>query len=76
MQTIQDSEFTTKCSTLVDEVEATGETWVVTKNGRPVAELRPYSGKRARSPFGLHPQLEIKGDIIEPLDDIEWKVTE
>ena len=76
MQTIQDTEFLSKVSTLMDEIETTKETWVVTKNGRPVAELRPYSGKPVRSPFGLHPNIEIKGDIIAPLDDVEWKATE
>ena len=74
MRTIQASEFKAKCLALMDSVAATGETWVVTKNGRPVAELRPYSGGRIDSPFGLHPQLEIRDDVISPLDEDLWKV--
>ena len=74
MQTIQASEFKAKCLALMDTVAITGETWVVTKNGRPVAELRPYSGGRLDSPFGLHPTLEIHGDVIAPLEDEPWKV--
>jgi len=73
-QTIQASEFKAKCLALMDDVARTGGVWVVTKNGRPIAELRPYSGKRAGSPFGLHPKLGITGDIVAPMDDIEWKV--
>lgn len=73
MHTIRASEFKAKCLALMDTVAASGETWVVTKNGKPVAELRPYSGGRAESPFGLHPELEIRGDVIAPLEEHLWK---
>jgi len=73
MPTIQASEFKAKCLALMDEVASKGEIWVVTKNGRPIAELHPYRGGRSTSPFGLHPKLEISGDIVEPLDEVEWK---
>ena len=73
MHTIQASEFKAKCLALMDTVATTGETWVVTKNGKPVAELRPYSGGRIDSPFGLHPLLSLHGDVIEPLKDDLWK---
>ncbi|THF62144.1 type II toxin-antitoxin system Phd/YefM family antitoxin [Pseudothauera rhizosphaerae] len=73
MPTIQASEFKAKCLALMDAVAATGEAWVITKNGRPVAELRPFSGGRVPSPLGLHPSLEIHGDILAPIDDEDWK---
>ena len=76
MQTIQASEFKAKCLALMDDVASTGEVWVVTKNGRPIAELRPYSGGRTGSPFGLHPELEITGDIVSPIEDDIWKALE
>jgi prevent-host-death family protein len=34
-------EFKARCLALLDEVAATGETLVVTKRGRPVAEVVP-----------------------------------
>jgi len=73
MRTIQASEFKSKCLALMDTVAATGETLVVTKNGKPVAELRPYSGGRVDSPFGLHKNLECHGDVIAPLEEGLWK---
>lgn len=73
MQTIQASEFKAKCLALMDSAAATGETWVITKNGKPIAELRPFSGNRAETPFGLHPTLEIRGDVLEPLEEDLWK---
>ena len=55
-----------------DQVAETGETLVITKNDRPVAELRPAK-KRVDSLFGLHKgQIHIKGDIISPID-VEWE---
>ncbi|MFA5082178.1 MAG: type II toxin-antitoxin system Phd/YefM family antitoxin [Hydrogenophilaceae bacterium] len=74
MHSIQASEFKAKCLALMDNVAETGETWVVTKNGKPVAELRPYSGGRIDTPWGLHPDLEIHGDVIEPLEEDQWEV--
>jgi len=75
MHTIPASEFKARCLALMDDVANTGETLVVTKNGKPVAELRPYSGGRADSPFGLHANLETKGDILAPIEDA-WKALE
>lgn len=72
MSTIQASEFKSKCLALMDTVAATGETLIVTKNGKPVAELRPYSGGRVDSPFGLHKGLECHGDLLEPLEENLW----
>ncbi len=76
MQTIQASEFKAKCLALMDKVASSGQPLVITKNGKPVAEIRPYSGKRAESPFGLHPNLIITGDIIAPVAENDWEVLE
>lgn len=74
MHTIQASEFKATCLALMDEVARTGETIVVTKNGRPVAELRPHRPPRIASPLGLHAgQSEILGDVIEPASTGIWK---
>ncbi len=75
MQTIQASEFKAKCLALMDQVSASGETLIITKNGKPVAEVRPYSGGRKDSPFGLHKTLTIQGDIIAPLEE-SWEAME
>lgn len=73
MTTIQASEFKARCLALMDQVARTGETILVTKNGRPVAELRPHRPPRIPSPLGLHKgQTVILGDIMEPLDAGAW----
>ena len=67
MQKIRASEFKAKCLALMDEVARTGEPVLVTKNGKPVAELRPHR-PRTENPAGVwKDQLIVKGDIISPL---------
>jgi prevent-host-death family protein len=70
---IKASEFKAKCLALMDEVAQTGERIVVTKNGKPVADLVPHQEAAPRkSPFGiLKGQIEIVGDIMSPID-VEW----
>jgi prevent-host-death family protein len=76
MHTIQASKFKAKCLALMDDVARTGETLIVTKNGRPIAELRPYSGGRSDTPFGRHRGLEILGDIITSTEEDSWESME
>lgn len=74
MHTIQASEFKAKCLALMDEVARTGKTIVVTKNGKPVAELRPHRAPRAKSLIGLHKgQITVRGDIVSPVGTRLWK---
>lgn len=74
MTLIQASEFKAKCLALMDEVARTGETIVITKNGKPVAELRPHRPPRVKSPFGLlKGSIKIKGDIISPVGTELWE---
>lgn len=76
MEPMQASEFKAKCLAVMDEVARSGQPVVVTKNGRPVVEVRPYSGGRADSPFGLHANVRVIGDIVSSLDDVPWEVLE
>ena len=47
---------------------------MITKSGKPVAQLGPISRER-KSLWGLHKgQIEILGDIIEPID-VEWEAS-
>ncbi len=66
------SEFKAKCLALLDEVERTGDVLIITKKGKPVAEVRPHKPKK-RGLFGLFKgRMEIVGDIISPID-VEWE---
>ena len=70
---IKASEFRAKCLALLDEVEQTGDRLVITKKGKPVAELVPHKPAKRRSPLGIFKgRMEILGDIISPID-VEWE---
>jgi len=66
--TISASQFKARCLGLMDQVAATGEVVVITKNGQPVAELHPCAAARRPSPFGLHPAVQIHADVLAPID--------
>jgi len=66
---ISASQFKARCLSLMDEVASSGTVLVITKNGKPVAELHPCRGQRRASPFGLHPQTRLLGNVIAPLEE-------
>jgi prevent-host-death family protein len=68
---VKASEFKAKCLALMDQVAQSGEPVVVTKNGKPLVELKPYN-QRKKSLFGIwKDQVVITGDIMSPID-VEW----
>jgi antitoxin (DNA-binding transcriptional repressor) of toxin-antitoxin stability system len=74
MSTIQASEFKATCLALIDQFARTGETIVVTRNGRPVADLRPHRAPRAHSLIGLHKgTVKVHGDIVSIAGSPRWE---
>ena len=73
-RTIKASEFKAKCLKLMDEISESGEALTVTKNGRPVVEVRPAVRKR-KSLWGLHAgKGRTLGDIINPVLEDDWEM--
>ena len=72
VHTIKASEFKAKCLRLMDEVATSGVPLVITKNGRPVAQLGPIVS-RPPTLAGAHKgEITILGDIVEPLGG-DWE---
>ena len=66
------SEFKAKCLAVMDEVAATREAVVVTKNGVPIVELVPLQKGPKQNLIGLFKgEMIIKGDIVSPID-VAW----
>ncbi|MGB5253988.1 MAG: type II toxin-antitoxin system prevent-host-death family antitoxin [Sedimenticolaceae bacterium] len=60
------SEFKSKCLKIMDEVAASGEEVVVTKNGVPVGKFVPYT-RKPKTLRGLHAgQVSASDDLIAP----------
>jgi prevent-host-death family protein len=67
-RSIPAGEFKAKCLELMDRVQATGSTLVITKRGRPIARLVPALEPRDTLAGFFAGKIEILGDIVEPLD--------
>lgn len=72
MHTIKASEFKAKCLAIMDEVARTGVPVLVTKNGRPVAELGPHRPRQKGGVGVWKGRLIVKGDIVSPID-VRWE---
>lgn len=71
MTTVNVHEAKARLSELLDLLEK-GETVVICRRNRPVAELRPYRAAREPRPVGLCPELPPLTDgFFEPLPE-EW----
>lgn len=69
--TIAAGEFKAKCLKLLDEVAEKRTTLVITKYGKPLAQLVPVPSEV--DPIGaMRGSVLWEGDIISPLD-VEWK---
>jgi prevent-host-death family protein len=73
MRTVQASQFKAHCLALMDEVAASGQPLLITKHGKPIAELKPHRPPRAKSLIGLDKErITILGDIVAPAYEGQW----
>jgi prevent-host-death family protein len=63
--------FKAQCLKLMEQVEKTRQPVVITKHGRPVAQLAPVP-PAAPALFGyMKDTLKIRGDVMAPIDE-KW----
>ena len=67
METINAASFKATCLALLDKVEKTGQPILVTKRGKPVAQLVPVAPQGKRRLMGcMEGSAKIVGDIESP----------
>lgn len=76
MREIAISEFKAKCLALLDQVQKTKRPILITRFGKPVAEVVPPSPRPTADWIGsMRDKIEILGDIVAPANDLdEWEV--
>jgi prevent-host-death family protein len=76
MKEIAISEFKAKCLALLDQVQKTKKPILITRFGKPVAEVIPPSPRPAADWIGsMRDKIEILGDIVSPANELnEWEV--
>jgi len=76
MKEVAISEFKAKCLSLLEEVEKTKKPLLVTKFGKPIAEVSPPSvNQKNRSWLGsMTGEINFLEDIVSPVfDERDWK---
>jgi antitoxin (DNA-binding transcriptional repressor) of toxin-antitoxin stability system len=76
MKTLNVHEAKTRLSSILAEVEEKGETFLICRNGKPIADLVPHVKK---SRLALHPvlsRIRIRYDPTEPLGPDGWPAAE
>jgi prevent-host-death family protein len=71
------SEFKAKCLSVLDEVHKTKKPILVTRFGKPVAEVIPPSPDAVSESWigSMKDSMKIVGDIVSPAsDENEWEV--
>jgi len=71
-KTMKASECKAKFLGVLDEVAANHERVIVTKNGKPVAEIVPYVDKPKSIIGALKGSVLYMGDLDEPTDE-DWE---
>jgi prevent-host-death family protein len=68
---IQAGKFKAECLKIMDEVQKTKRSIVITKHNRPVVKLTPIEEDN-KSLFGkMKGSAHIKGDLIQPIGE-DW----
>ena len=75
MKQMRASVFKARCLSIMNDVQATGESVIVTKRGTPVVKVVPV-GSRKNNLFGfMAGEFKITGDIESPVVPLkQWKV--
>ena len=72
MKTLNIHETKTHLSSLLVEVEKEGATFLICRNGKPVADLVPHKNKNRLNTHPALSRIKIKYDPTEQLTAAEW----
>ncbi|MDP6779664.1 MAG: type II toxin-antitoxin system Phd/YefM family antitoxin [Candidatus Latescibacteria bacterium] len=72
MKTVPAGKFKTHCLSLLAEVADTHKTLVVTKHGKPLAQVIPMVADSAPGENPLKGTVVFERDIVDPVE-VEWE---
>lgn len=72
MKTVNVHEAKTNFSSLLATVEDSSESFVICRNGEPVADLVPHKRVNRIKPHPILGKMKIKYDPIETATEAEW----
>ncbi len=72
MESLSVSEFKSKCLAVLQDVNKQKKRVLITKRGKPIAEVIPYDPVGKEIP--LKDTVIFLGDIISPVAEEDWEV--
>jgi prevent-host-death family protein len=72
METISVSEFKAKCLAVLQDVNTQKKRVIITKRGKPIAEVIPHESGDNEIP--LEDTVVFMGDIVSPVAEEDWEV--
>jgi antitoxin (DNA-binding transcriptional repressor) of toxin-antitoxin stability system len=74
MKTINVQEVQSRLSSVLTQVETKGESFLICRNGKPVADLVPHTKKSRLKTDPLLRKVKISCDLTKPLTEEGWDV--
>ncbi len=75
MEKLNIHEAKTRLSAVLARVEK-GKSFLICRNGRPIADLLPHKHRTRTQPHPLMSKINIKYDPTEDLTEEEWEETD
>lgn len=73
MRSLSVSEFKATCLAVLEDVNKHKKRVLITKRGKPIAEIVPCEGTPKRSP--LKDSVQFVGDIVSPVAETDWEAS-
>lgn len=73
MRSLSVSEFKATCLAVLEDVNKHKKRVLITKRGKPIAEIVPFEGTPKRSP--LKDSVQFVGDIVSPVAETDWEAS-
>ncbi len=71
MESISVSKFKATCLAVLEEVARQKTKIIITKRGKPIAEVIPYEPEVEQ--IALKDTITFMGDLVSPIADEEWE---
>ncbi len=73
METLSVSKFKATCLTVLEDVKNQKKRVLITKRGKPIAEIIPVIHEKEEIP--LKDTITFLGDILSPVAEDDWEAT-
>jgi antitoxin (DNA-binding transcriptional repressor) of toxin-antitoxin stability system len=72
MKTLNVHDAKTNFSRLLAKIEKSSESFVICRNGEPIADLVPHKRNSRTKPHPVLSKIKINYDPVEPASEAEW----